>query len=285
MKKTSVIILITVAVLIIVGCSLIRTLFYPPVVVAGEIYQDKGKTLSFLKWNEDLQKYVKSGFVSYAKWKNDETSLDHTIDFFKTMQVDKVARDHLLAAYINAYNAFTVKLILEYYPNITSINDIPKAKRWDAIRWQVGKETFSLNQLEHDILRKNFIEPRIHFGIVCASIGCPHLYNKAYDGDIIEEQLTAVAKDFFSREENLKVDGSVVYVSSILDWFRGDFVREELATKLKWFGEDYQKASENIRLLMFICRFAPENIKNKISENYSKWSIKYATYDWNLNGK
>ncbi|BBM84205.1 DUF547 domain-containing protein [Candidatus Uabimicrobium amorphum] len=285
MKRAYVILIIVIIVAIIVGCSLIRTIFYPPAVEAGELYDNKGQSLSFSKWDKDLQEYVKNGSVNYSKWKENQQNLDDTLAYFKTIRRTQTARDHLLAAYINAYNAFTIKLILEYFPGIKGIRDIPSAKRWDAVRWEVGEKTVSLNQLEHDILRKEFIEPRIHFAIVCASIGCPHLLNRAYEGNILDTQLTEMTQNFFRRKENCKIDGNTVYLSSILDWFRGDFVRDELATKLQWFGEDYKKASQQVRLLMFVCKFAPKDIREKISKNYKNWSIKYTTYDWNLNGQ
>lgn len=284
MKRTHVIILILI-IAIVVGCSIIRNIFYPPAVVAGEVYSNNGQSLSFSKWDEDLRKYVENGSVDYSKWKENQQNLDDTLAYFKTIRRTQTARDHLLAAYINAYNAFTIKLILENMPGLKSIRDIPSAKRWDDVRWQIGEKTVSLNQLEHEILRKEFIEPRLHFAIVCASIGCPHLHNRAYEGDQIDAQLTQMSENFFARAENCKVEGDTVYLSSILDWFRGDFVRDELATKLQWFGDDYKKATPQVRLLMFVCKFAPQDIRDKISKNYKNWSIKYTTYDWNLNGQ
>ena len=77
---------------------------------------------------------------------------------------------------INAYNAFTLRLILDYYP-VRSIKDIRASKRWDDQRWRIGEAVFSLNQIEHEQIRPKFAEPRIHFALVCAAIGCPKLRN------------------------------------------------------------------------------------------------------------
>ena len=284
MKKL-IILLAVLAVLVIVGCSLVRTLFYPPTVESKEIHAKQGKALSFDQWNSGLQIYVKDGYVSYTKWKKDSDSVEKTLQMLAGISEKEIARDHLLAAYINAYNAFTVKLIFEYLPDIKSINDIPKAKRWEDSRWEIGGRKVSLNYLEHEIIRKEFIEPRIHFAIVCASIGCPHLLSEAYEGYSLEEQLNRSAKNFFQREENLKISGNTIYLSSILDWFRGDFVRDELATELGWFGDDYLQANTKTRLLMFVAKFAPAQIQKEIEKDYNKWSISYSTYDWNLNGE
>ena len=105
-----------------------------------------------------------------------------------TAPIDELGRDERLALLINAYNAFTLRLILDHYP-VASITDIPADQRWDAVRWRLAGETYSLNQIEHELVRPNFREPRIHFALVCAAVGCPPLRTEAYTGELLEEQL------------------------------------------------------------------------------------------------
>ncbi len=155
--------------------NIIASLFGPPKVDAVEIHSVSGDKLSFAPWTKALQKYVKNNRVNYQLWQKDRQEIDATLKQLATMETSKVARDHLLAAYINAYNAFTVELILEQKPGLVSIKDIPSSQRWNSQRWSLGGKITSLNDLEHSMLRKEFIEPRIHFAIVCASKGCPPL--------------------------------------------------------------------------------------------------------------
>lgn len=102
---------------------------------------------------------------------------------------EALGRDEKLAFLINAYNAFTLRLILDHRP-LASIRDIPSSERWDAVRWVLAGRTVSLNQIEHELIRPNFAEPRIHFALVCAAVGCPPLRTEAYTGAELEEQLT-----------------------------------------------------------------------------------------------
>lgn len=85
-------------------------------------------------------------------------------------------------------NAYTIQLILDHYP-LASIQDIPGDQRWDAVRWRVGPHTWSLNQIDHEQIRPKCAEPRIHFALVCAAVGCPPLRNEAYTAARLEEQL------------------------------------------------------------------------------------------------
>ncbi len=276
-----------ILVLIATSCfgkyDIVRALFYPPVTQAQEKYPSEGKTLSFETWDKALKKYVKDGVVNYDEWKKDPGELKTTLEQLSKLEWEGTARDHLLSALINAYNVFTVQLIFDNYPGIKSIRDIPAEKRWDAKRWDMGGKTVSLEELEQKIIRVNFIEPRIHFAVVCASKGCPPLASSAFEGDKLDEQLTANVISFFSQKQNLKIENNTVYVSSLLDWYKPDFIRDELATEKKWFGEDFLKAADHVRLLMYIAKYAPSKIAKEILEKKESLSIGYLEYDWSLN--
>lgn len=132
-----------------------------------------------------------------------------------------------LAFLINAYNAGTVDLVLSGYPGVTSIKDLgslfssPWKKRFLPL---LGKER-TLDEIEHDLIRGSgrFSDPRIHFAVNCASIGCPALRSEAYDSARLDAQLEEQARRFLSDRSRNRLEGGALRVSSIFKWYRGDF--------------------------------------------------------------
>lgn len=229
-------------------------------------------------WNDLLQKFVDSnGRVDYARWhssRGDLALLDGYLEKLSSasLQVkdDKTSSSHRLAFWINAYNALTIKGILREFPTTSIRNHTPRLwgyHIWHDLKLHVGHKPISLDEIEHQMLRK-MNEPRIHFAIVCASIGCPRLLNEAYQPDRVDEQLTANAKDFFTRSQNFRHDvrAKRFYLSSIL----------------KWFGEDF--GSSQSEVLKRIAVWLPDEtaaqaaLKNAVS-------VSYLDYDWNLNSQ
>ncbi len=138
----------------------------------------------------------------------------------------------------------------------------------------VGGERYSLDDIEHKILRKKFKEPRIHFALVCASKSCPSLLPEAYVADRLDEQLTAAAQAFLTdpakgfRLERKRVgdgDRSRVYLSSIFKWFRKDF------------------EADGRSLVEFIAPYVPEDGRAFLEEQGDVVSFRFLTYDWSLN--
>ena len=138
--------------------------------------------IDHVAWDTMLQKYVSSdGVVNYEQWKNDETALTDYIDKLSAnIPQQSWCENETLAYWMNLYNASTVSLILENYP-LESIRDI--GDPWDIIFIKVGEKEYSLNDIEHKIIRKEFNEPRIHFALVCAAKSCPPLLNEAYEAE------------------------------------------------------------------------------------------------------
>lgn len=177
-------------------------------------------------------------------------------------------RQSRLAFWINSYNALTVHGILQEFPTDSIRNHTSSFggyNIWNDLKLVVGNEEYSLNQIEHQILRE-MNEPRIHLAIVCASKSCPRLLNQAYDGRKLSEQLNANAVHFFADEKNFRLadNGRVVYLSAILNWFGTDF------------GENPQE------VLQSILSFLPPGKKEEI---VSEPVIRYLDYDWSLNGE
>lgn len=179
-----------------------------------------------------LRKYVDDrGLVAYAQWKANASDLQALDDYLARagcVDLKKPAvRSAQLAYWINLYNALTLKGILREYPT-KSIRDHTSRfggyNIWkDLLLWVDGRQ-FSLDAIEHSILRKMH-EPRIHLAVVCASRGCPQLWNRAYSAEDLDEQLTANGRRWLARPENFRADAGskAVCLSKLFEWYGTDF--------------------------------------------------------------
>ncbi|GHB27493.1 DUF547 domain-containing protein [Mongoliitalea lutea] len=218
------------------------------------------------QWNELLKKHVSSsGTVNYKGFKSDIKKLESYLNLLSTNAPDRKtwSREEQLAYWINAYNAFTVKLIVDNYP-VKSIQDLhPKIKIplintvWHIKFFQIGGKDSSLDEIEHKILRKEFDEPRIHFAINCASYSCPKLLNEAFTAEKLEKQLYAVAVDFINDPKRNKITKDSIQISQIFSWFKGDFTK-------------------NGSIIDYLNQYS----KVKISP---RAKISHLKYDWSLN--
>ncbi len=250
--------------------ELIRDIFYPPVYERKGIGTDTaGKDFDHCAYELVLHDFVTGeGLVDYTSLSKKPENLDLYISELAKADADRLSNYEYLALMLNAYNAFTLKLIIEH-PGIESIKDISSAKRWDDKRWHVGDKTLSLNEIEHDIIRKRYGEPLVHFALVCAAKSCPKLRNEPFTGSKLLSQLNDQAAHFFSKQQNFRwdADSNKVYLSEILDWFRYDFAENERGVVEYAVNYIDPQAAEGIK-------GSNENIK-----------IKYISYDWSLNGK
>jgi uncharacterized protein DUF547 len=207
------------------------------------------------KWNEILQSCVNNdGKVDYKGFKADAKNLETYLNALsENMPKDSWTKAEKLAYWINAYNAFTIKLIIDNYP-LKSIKDIEKP--WSKKFISIGGKLISLNHIEHEILRK-MDEPRIHFAIVCASVSCPKLQNTAFESSKIEEQLNSVTKGFLADPTKNNISKNSIQISKIFKWFPSDFKQEG-------------------SIIDFLNKYS----EITISQNASK---RYKDYDWNLN--
>lgn len=264
--------MVVVTILVVAACTqqlsdVVRNLFGPTPATLQEAYQrtSNGPTMDHSAFDALLREHVDGdGWVDYEGLRKDAMSLDMYIASVANAPFGSLGRDEKLALLINAYNAFTLRLILDHYP-VESIKDIPSAKRWADRRWRIGKMTLSLNQIEHEQIRPKFAEPRIHFALVCAAIACPRLRNEAYEADRIEEQL----------------EDQTNYVHSHARWFRyqrGD--RTVRLTKLyDWYGADFKQVTGSV--LDFAARYSAP-LKAAMNED-ATLRIKWLDYDWTLN--
>ena len=209
-----------------------------------------------------LQKNVdKTGRVDYQSLKNNETLLDNYLAYIQNNEPTKNwSSNKKKAFWINTYNAYTIKIILNNYP-LKSIRDIKIDGKtaWKIPFVKVGQKRYTLDQIEHEILRKKFNDPRIHVGINCASVSCPRLWNFAFTEDNIASSLDNLMKVFINDTTRNKISKNNVALSEIFNWFSKDFIK-------------------NGTIINYLNTYAAI----KISE---KASIKYLTYDWSLNKK
>jgi hypothetical protein len=209
-----------------------------------------------------LEKHVTNEeIVDYVAFKNDEAQLDKYLTYLENTNPDKSwSKNRQKAFWINAYNAYTIKLILENYP-LGSIMGIQKEGKtaWKFPFVKVGGNTYTLDQIEHDILRKKYFDPRIHVGVNCASISCPKILNKAFTAGNIDTTLEILMKEFINDSSRNKIGKKDIQISSIFDWFQQDFTK-------------------NGSVIDYLNNYADIKIN-------AKANISYLKYDWSLNSK
>ena len=175
-------------------------------------------------FNDLLQTHVStSGKVNYAGIKTDVAKLDN---YIKLLQENPASsdwsRDARLAYWINAYNAFTIKLIINNFP-VGSIMDLDGGKPWDKSWISIGDKTYSLNDIEHKIIRPKFGDARIHFAVNCAAKSCPPIANKAYTEANVNSLLEQRTRQFINDGTYNKYEGAQAKVSKIFEWYGEDF--------------------------------------------------------------
>jgi len=183
------------------------------------------------QWSNTLNKFLKiQGSQTLFKYKeliNDRSEFDsyiQNITSVKKSEYDSFNRDQRLSFLINSYNALTVKFIADNYP-VKSIKDLGSLFRspWKKKFFKFfGKKTH-LDNIEHDMIREWFAEPRIHFAVVCASLGCPPLATKAFTEDNLEVLLEKQALNFLKDTQENELRNGKLYLSKIFKWYGDDF--------------------------------------------------------------
>ncbi len=213
------------------------------ILLTATVSISQAQQADYSKWNDILTKYVStSGKVNYSGIKKNKASLDAAITAFASATpAAGASKDAKLAYYMNLYNAYTIKLIVDNYPT-TSITKLEGGKPWDKKYIPLGKATVSLNYIENDVLRK-MGDPRIHFGINCASVSCPKLYNKAFTAANTDGVLASLAKEFVNDGSKNNIAANKLVVSEIFNWFGGDFKTSK--TSIIDFLNQYSKVKIN----------------------------------------
>ncbi len=221
--------------------------------------------ISHKQWDELVKQHVSAdGTVNYKGFLSDKEHLDSYLTLLSNNPPkNSWNKDEVLAFWINAYNAYTVKLIVKHYP-VKSIKDLGGSiykvnTSWDIKFITIGEEELDLNNIEHQKIRGQFEEPRIHFAVNCASISCPKLRNEAFVASKLDAQLTDQTKSFLRNKiKNDLSDPNNPKISKLFNWYSGDF------------------KVEGKSVFDFINEYAPVQVPNDAD-------VDYLDYNWKLN--
>jgi len=230
------------------------------------------------------------GYVDYKSLKSDPAELNKFIKQLGTLDAKTFntwSKNDQIALLINAYNAFTLRLIVDNYPikagffasfayPKNSIRQIDGA--WDEIKWNLMGKKVTLEYIEHGILRKKYNEPRIHMAINCASVGCPPLRSEPFTGDRLGTQLADQSKRFLANTDKFRVDSKdgEVYLSPILKWFGEDFVKTYTPSR------GFEGHGQEIRaVLNFASKHVGESDARYLRD--AEYDTNWLDYDWSLN--
>lgn len=227
--------------------------------------ESNSKPITHELWDTLVQTHVSSdGKVDYKNFIKDSLRLNSYINLLSANHPNDVnwSTNERLAFWINAYNAFTIKLVIDHYPT-KSIKDIKKGipfinDVWEINFFKIEGISYNLNDIEHGIIRKRFTEPRIHAACNCASFSCPKLRNEAFTAEKLEEQLDEQMRSFIKNKTKNLVDEDNPKLSKIFRWYAGDF----------------KKTGVSIR--KYINQYSEIKIKKGAD-------IDYLSYDWALN--
>ena len=216
-----------------------------------------------------LKAHVVDGGVDYDAFAR-APEFPGYLDQLARAQPDTLSAKDRLAYWINVYNAYTIQLVNahEERQSIRNINKtlgVLKAMGpWKEEMVKAGGKTMSLDHVEHEIIRKGFQEPRIHFALVCAARSCPPLRREAYTGERLEAQLDDQARIFIAQspdKNRVDVERATVHLSPIFSWFKDDF------------GPDLGR---------FLARYFPDGPARRLLES-GKFKMVETPYDWSLN--
>lgn len=222
------------------------------------------KPISYEYWDVLLKKHVNPlGQVNYQGFIEDSLALNQFITLLEANHPNDSnwSQKEQIAYWINAYNAYTIRIVIRHYP-LNSIRDIAGAipfinSVWDLKFIQIEQEKYTLNNIEHGILRSHYAEPRIHFALVCASQSCPLLLNEAYTAANLDRQLDAQAKRFINDPTKNQIQQDQIKISKIFRWYKRDF-------------------TESGSLIQYINQFSEVAVS-------SESKIEFLDYDWSLN--
>ena len=231
------------------------------------------------------------GRVDYVAASADRADLDRYLAAVAVASPDRTperfpTEDARLAYWINAYNASVISVVLAHYP-IESVQDVraPLVLRWllprgagffGFERLTFGGATTSLYYLEHRVIRKRFAEPRVHFALNCASRGCPRLPPTPFTAEGLSEELERETREFFAETRNARFDpeARTLHLSSILDWFEGDFMR--------WLETEHPTRTPS--LLEYVRLHAPSALRDQLA-GCDDCAVAFVPYDWSLNDR
>ena len=240
--------------------------------ILGSIHQKAyAENFDHSKFDQILKQYVDDkGLVDYNGISKDPRFKEY-MESLSSAKTDEMSRDGQLAFWINAYNAVTIDKVIKWKPK-KSVRETLIPGVWTSTKFfttrdhVVAGKQLSQDDIENDILRKEFKEPRIHFAIVCASSSCPPLARFAFTEKDVQTQLEQVTRKYINSPRGTRIDEAknTLYLSKLFDWYAGDFI--------------FKSGS----VLAFI---KPYLSKETLAFLEQKPKISYIYYNWALNAK
>jgi len=214
------------------------------------------KKVSYAVWDGLLRKHVtSSGKVNYKGFKQDRAKLEGFLNEISSNPPQNAwSRNDKMVYWINAYNAYTVKLIIDNYPlkSITNLNN-----PWKTAFIKIGGKSYTLDQIENSILRPQFQDARIHFAVNCASKSCPKLLNEAFSASKVGSQMDKLARAYVNDPMHNAISAGKVEISKIFEWYKEDFLKDG-------------------SIIDYLNKYSKVKIK-------SNAKVSYKEYNWNLN--
>ena len=245
-----------------------------PILFWSQSNEQSTATVDHSQWQDFLNNYIieheKINYVAYNDVSEDDyQNVTDYIEYLESIDPRNYNKEEQMAYWINLYNAVTIQVILDEYP-VDSIKEtgggLPGMGPWEDELVEVAGQPLSLNNIEHGILRRIWSDNRIHYGVNCASIGCPNLSTQAYTGENIETLLDVSAEAFINSQRGVTFGvengQEILVLSSIFSWFISDFGNNEIS------------------LIADIQRYASADLREKLKSYNGK--IEYE-YDWALN--
>ena len=219
------------------------------------------------EWDRLLAEGTEEGLVDYDHMAQNRSDLDAYLERVANANLASLDPDHLMALLMNAYNAITVRAILDHRP-VDSIRDIDGV--WKETTHTGGGLELTLDEIEHNVLRPFWKDPRIHFAVNCASLSCAPLPPWAFTGDGLDDQLDRRTEDFLSSPENVEIAGDALRVSKYFEWYGGDFTEE-----------GWEPRADTIP--QFIADYTRPEVESFIDQHGGDVPLELMDYDWSLN--
>ena len=224
-------------------------------------------------WTSLAEKNISpTGDVAYDRLLPEKAKIDELFNtLISKFSIEEFEQNQKKAFLINVYNILTIRAILEFYPLRSVMEKVDRTRLgfhfWKDTSVWIGQKAFSLDYIEHSILRK-MSDPRIHFALVCAAKSCPRLLNASYEFVRINDQLQLATKEFFAAKSNFQVNHSEqsVFLSALMEWYGVDF------------GQNEQE------ILTLLEKFLPASMQDDLQRPLGEYRIvEYLPYDWSLN--
>lgn len=239
----------------------------------------KGKSWNQAKfshrlYNKLLKTYVSNGRVNYNSLRKKRKKLDVYLCRLANTNAKKIKKyTARFSFWINAYNAITLRAVLDRLPKSSSAQkgfSVAKKKFnfWKGTKYQVSGRWYTLDQIENKVIRKRFPDPRLHFALVCAARGCPHLANRAYTSSRLYRMLNKNTRKYLASPSGSRLDRKkmVIHLSKLFNWYKQDFVTKKYAHRL-----------------LFVAKYSGKADRKFIRANYKKLTTKWLKYSWKLN--